>query len=155
MALEQDLVEARARHEYWQTQHSITWWGIGICVAVCFFSFVSAMSAPLFADVSGQRTLCGASIVFGLLFVGYGVLAEERIGNAAAEIGRINHAISVKKGDAKRKRTQERKRKNQEHKRKRDLEQRERELEGAKKLMEEGGLDNLNKAIRIFKKYEK
>ena len=38
---------------------------------------------------------------------------------------------------------------------KRDLEQKERELESAKRLMEEGGIENLNRAIGIFKKYEK
>ena len=37
---------------------------------------------------------------------------------------------------------------------KRDLEQKERELESAKRLMEEGGIENLNRAIGIFKKYE-
>jgi hypothetical protein len=115
---------------------------------------MSAMSTPLFTDTSGQEAACSASIVVGLLFLGYGLLAEQKMGDAAIEVGRINQDISVKEGNARRKRTQEKKKKNQEQKRKRDLEQRERELEGAKRLMEEGGIENLNRAIRIFKKYE-
>ena len=154
MTLKQDLAEARARAESWQTQYSISLWGIGICVAVIFFSFMSAMSADWSEDVSGQRSVCGASLMVGVVFVGYGLLAEQKRGDAAIEVGRINHDISVKEGKARRKRTQEKKKKNQEQKRKRDLEQRERELEGAKRLMEEGGIENLNRAIRIFKKYE-
>jgi hypothetical protein len=167
MTLKQDLIKARASNEYWQTQHNMCFWGVGICVAVFFFSFMSIFIEedeeyvsrydPAYEEpgTSWQFSVCGASTVLGFLFVGYGIVTEEKMKNAVSEVHKISHDISVKENNVKRKKTQERKRKNQEKKRKSDLEKKELELEGAKKLMEEGGIENLNKAIGIFKKHEK
>jgi TolA-binding protein len=155
MTLEQDLAEAIARLESWQTQYRISLGGIGICVAVIFFSFISWMSAPLLADTSGESAVCGASLVVGVVFIGYGLLAEQKMGDAAGQVNSINQDIRRRKGTKKRKRTQERKRKNQEQKRKDQEQKKNRELKEAKRLMEKGGIDNLNRAIGIFEKYGK
>jgi len=171
MTLEKDLIEARAKHESWQTHYNLSFWGIGICVLLFVFSFWTIFVEDIWKEeeeyvsrydpayeepgTPWQTSVCGASAVLGFLFLGYGMFVEQKMNDAAIEVGRINHDISVKKGNARRKKTQERKRRNQEMKRKNDLEQKERELEGAKELMEEGGIENLNKAIGIFKKHEK
>ena len=54
-----------------------------------------------------------------------------------------------------RKRNQENQRKKREVERKKVQEHREKELNLANRLVEEGGIENLNKAIGIFKKHEK
>jgi len=63
----------------------------------------------------------------------------------------INAEISRLTGKRNRETQQKRKAKQKEN----QLKKRERELESAKKLMEEGGINNLNKAIGIFEKYGK
>ena len=99
-------------------------------------------------DISGQQSMCGASIVVGVVFLGYGVLAENKVENAVTQVNSINQNISRRKGAKKRKRTRERKRKDQ-------VQKKNRELKEAKRLMEKGGIDNLNRAIGIFEKYGK
>jgi hypothetical protein len=55
----------------------------------------------------------------------------------------------------RRRKYNERKRKQAELKRRQAADQKVKNLDHAKWLVEEGGIDNINKAIRIFKKYEK
>tara|TARA_B100000579_G_C22742132_1_gene809632 strand:+ start:327 stop:830 length:504 start_codon:yes stop_codon:yes gene_type:complete len=167
MTLEQDLNEASAKYESLQAHHNISLWCIGICVATIFFSFMAIFIEddeeyvspydPAYEEpgTPWQTSVCVASLLFGLLFLGYGMLTEQKMTDAANQVNKIRREISIRDDNTRRKKAQERKRKNKEKKRKSDLEQKERELENAKKLMEEGGIENLNRAIRIFRKYEK
>ena len=70
---------------------------------------------------------------------------------AQEEIDRLKRAISNEK---QRKRKQENQRRDRDLKRRRDQENRDKELNLANQLMKEGGIENLNKAIGIFEKYE-
>ena len=63
----------------------------------------------------------------------------------------INAEINRLTGRRNRESQRKRKAKQKEN----QLKKRERELESAKRLMEKGGINNLNKAIGIFEKYGK
>jgi len=145
MTLEQDLARARkklrdveAEEERLETEAWVAIPGFFVLGILSVILMVSTGS-----DVFGIIFLIGFIWLAKVAFFGGQANLENRKTDINAEINRLT---------GRRNRESERKRKAKQ--KENQLEQKERELESAKRLMEEGGIENLNRAIGIFKKYE-
>jgi len=132
MSLESRRAEAENDLQAAKTKYT-TGMAIGAGGGLGMFASVAAMDA---AETSGE----GVGVWFLFMFTALAILLSGLFysgdnGKAAQE--KIDRLKGERQGN------------------KRKLEQKERELESAKRLMEEGGIENLNRAIGIFKKYEK
>ena len=148
MSLEQDLAEARKKVQSWQSQTYVGIVGVAICVVMFFSISMIMLDAPMSQNIDGERDMCLLSIFIGFVFLGYSTVADGMKVEAERLVDSINHDISQRKSAKNRERAQA-------NQRKRNLEHKDRELKEAKRLMEKGGIGNLNKAIGIFKKYGK
>ena len=135
MSLESQLSKAESDVQAGKNQFMV---GIG---AFIFFFIICGFGslAVLDDDGVGLFFIFDAIAFVSILFWG---------DNGAAAQQEVDYLKGAIQNEKQRKR-------NQEYKRKRDLEDRERELNLANELMEKGGIENLNRAIGIFKKHEK
>jgi len=108
----------------------------GVALITIFGVIFILLSVP--AGEGGTFIALGGSFLFLIFFLGYYLVVKP------SEEYEERKKLTA---EAKRKR----KNKNT---RKRKLNTKERELKKAKRLMEEGGIENLNRAIGILKKYE-
>jgi len=151
MTLEQDLARARKRlrdveaeQERFEAEGRIAIPGVFILMILAVVLMISTGS-----DAFGILTLVAFLWLIRLaLFSGEGD-RQERTAAINAEINSLTRKKSQKTQRNRKAKQRE------EQLKKRERKKRERELEGAKRLMEEGGIENLNRAIGIFEKYGK
>ena len=146
MTLEQDLARARkklrdveAEEERLETEAWVAIPGFFVLGILSVILMVSTGS-----DAFGILFLFGFMWLAKVAFFGGQTNLENRKTGINAEINRLT---------GRRNRESQRKRKAKQ--KENQLKKRERELESAKRLMEKGGINNLNKAIGIFEKYGK
>jgi hypothetical protein len=144
MTLEQDLAKARKRlrdveaeQERFELEAKIALPG----------GFILMILAVILIVASGSNVF-GILTVMAFLWwmkIGYFSGEGDRRSRKAAINAEINSLTSKKRQKTQRNRKAKQ--------REKELKKREQELEGAKRLVKEGGIENLNRAIGIFEKY--
>ena len=147
MRLWNQLAEAKNNLQDAKNRH-ITGWAIFVGGFVGMFIVIGAMEDE-YGNLDGGAFLM-MFIMLGIALAGI-AYAGDNGAAAQEEIDRLKRAVQNEK---QRKRRQEKQRKNRETKKKQEQEKKKKELNLANELMEIGGIENLNKAIGIFEKYE-
>jgi hypothetical protein len=146
MTLEQDLTRTRRRLRDVETEEerleTEAWMAIPGFFVLGILSVILMIATG--SDVFAILMLIGFGWLSKIAFFGGQQDLENRKAGILAEINHLNDGI-------RRQNQRRRKAKQKENK----LEKRKQDLDYAKSLLEEGGIDNLNRAIGIFEKYGK